>query len=198
LAFEKEMLGFYVSDHPLGGADHVLRRYVEFNIGDLESAADGDIKMLGGISSRTNRRYTRKGDLMATFTLEDLTGAAECWLFPKTMADLGHMLSDDAIMVVKARVDKREDLPKLIVMEIRRPEIISDGGPPLRLNIPASRLTDQLIEQLKSHLNDYPGQSPVFLHMGDKVVRLPDQFCVDNSGRLVGELRVLLGAEGVL
>jgi DNA polymerase-3 subunit alpha len=198
LAFEKEMLGFYVSDHPLGGAEHVLRRYVEFNIGDLESAADGDIKMLGGISSRTNRRYTRKGDLMATFTLEDLTGITECWLFPKAMAELGHLLGDDAIMVVKARIDKREDLAKLIVMDIRRPEIISDGGPPLRLNIPATRLTDHLIESLKAHLTEYPGPSAVFLHMGDKVVRLPDQFCVDNSARLVGELRVLLGADGVL
>ena len=67
-----------------------------------------------------SRRYTRRGEVMATFVLEDLEAAIDVMVFPKTMLEYGALLEQDAIVSVKGRLDLREDQPKLICREIRR------------------------------------------------------------------------------
>jgi DNA polymerase-3 subunit alpha len=99
---------------------------------------------------------------------------------------------------VKGRVDKRDEAPKLIAMEIDVFEGITDGAPPLRIRLAPTRLTDKLIERLKGILVEHPGESQVFMHLGEQVLRLPDQFCVDATNGLVGELRVLLGPDALV
>jgi DNA polymerase-3 subunit alpha len=145
------------------------------------------------------RKWTKKGDLMAVFTLEDLQSSIEVMVFPKTMADIGHLLADDAVLIVKGRVDKRDDQPKFIAMDVEVFEGITDGAPPLRLKVSAHRLDERTVAELKALLERFPGDSQVFLHLTDsKILRLPDQFCVDATGGLVGELRVLLGPGAIL
>lgn len=79
------------------------------------------------------KKYTKKGELMAVFTLEDLESAIEVMVFPKTMTDVGYLLRDDVIVAIRARLDDREDIPKLIAMDVKRLEINLDGGgPPVR------------------------------------------------------------------
>jgi DNA polymerase-3 subunit alpha len=120
-------------------------------------------------------------------------------VFPKTMQEIGHKLSDDAVVIVKARVDKRDDQPKLIAMEVEVFEGITDGAPPLRIRVASHRLDEGLIDRLKGLLTDHPGEAQVFLHLGERqIVRLPDQFCVDTSRGLLGELRVLLGPDSLI
>ena len=143
------------------------------------------------------RRYTKKGDLMATFVLEDLNASIEVFVFPKTMADYGALLDDDAIVVIKGRVDLRDDRLKLVCMEIDRPDLAADGVGDLRISLPRSTLTDRTVEGLKRLLAEHPGDSPVLLHVGDKVLRLPPEFNVDSTRGLVGELRVLLGPNAI-
>ena len=72
LRVEKEMLGLYVSDHPLMGAERALRRHVECTIADLVDLDDGTMRTVAGVVTALQRKYTKRGDLMATFVLEDL------------------------------------------------------------------------------------------------------------------------------
>ncbi len=202
LAFEKEMLGLYVSDHPLMGAEAALRKHADCSVGELREQAasgrEGEFQVVGGVVTGLSRRYTKRGDLMATFNLEDLQSSIEVFVFPKAMLEYGSLLADDAIVCVKGRLDTREDEPKFVCVEIRRPELVLDGGRPLRVRLPIGSLTDTKVNGLKQLLVEHPGDSPVLLEVGDKVLRLPDEFNVDSSNGLVGELRVLLGAGAVL
>jgi len=144
-----------------------------------------------------SRRYTKKGELMATFVLEDLNASIEVFVFPNAMTEYGALLDDDALVLVKGRADMRDDRLKLVCMEVQRPELSVDGSTDLRITLPINTLTDRTVEGLKSLLAEHPGDSPVFLHAGDKVLRLPPEFNVDSRRGLIGELRVLLGPNAI-
>jgi DNA polymerase-3 subunit alpha len=200
LAFEKEMLGLYVSDHPLLGAEAALARRADATIDELAEVEDGALKAVGGVVTNLQRKWTRKGDLMAVFTLEDLRSAVEVMVFPRTMTEHGHKLADDAVVVVKARVDRRDEAPKLIAQIIDVVDV-GEGGTaePLRLRVPPQLLSAQTVADLKSILIEHPGGAPVVLHLGERqVVRLPERWNVDTSNGLLGRLRVVLGAGAIV
>jgi DNA polymerase III subunit alpha len=199
LSFEKEMLGLYVSDHPLMGAEASLRRKCDGSLVDLAELEDGTIRTFGGVITGLQRKWTRKGDLMAVFMLEDLRSAVEVMVFPKSMTDHGHKLADDAVVVVKARVDAREDTPKLIAMDVEPFEPMSGEAFPLRVKVAAHALSEALIDDLKRVLGEHTGDSPVFVHLGERqVLRLPEAWTVHVGPALLAELRVLLGAGAIL
>jgi DNA polymerase-3 subunit alpha len=196
LAFEKEMLGLYVSDHPLMGAEAALRKHTDGTIRELRELREGDVRWVGGVVTAMSRRYTKKGDLMGTFTLEDLESAIEVWMFPKVMHEYGHLLGDDAIVCVKGRLDMRDDMPKLTCLELKRPELVLDGtGAPLKVKLPLGALSASKVGELKEILARHPGDSPVLVTMADKWYRLGAEFAVDTRNGLCAELRVLLGAD---
>ena len=199
LRFEKEMLGLYVSDHPLMGVEWALRRRSDCSIGELAEKPDGTVVTVGGVITGLQRKFTKKGDPMAVFVLEDLDSSVEVTVFPKSMLEHGHKLTDDTVVLVKARIDNRDETPKLLCTDlnvIETSELAS--SPPLRLRLPAATLSEQRIERLKRVLGDHPGDSPVFVHLGEgKVLRLSDQYCVDVSN-VIGELRVAFGHDAVL
>ncbi|MHB8440353.1 MAG: DNA polymerase III subunit alpha, partial [Acidimicrobiales bacterium] len=204
LAFEKEMLGLYVSDHPLRGYESALARLTDASIADVKdtddldaNGRDGQIRTVGGVVTALNRRYTKRGELMATFMLEDLRGAVEVFIFPKTMAEVGGMLTDDAVVVVKGRVDTRDDQVKLVCMELSRPQLQFEGTGPLKVQLPLG-LTDDVLERLKQLLSEHPGDEPVQVQVGQTTLRLPPEFNVDSRRGLVGELRVLLGPHAIV
>ena len=202
LAFEKEMLGLYVSDHPLMGFEAALARHTDSNLSDMreEDAAVGDrspVRTVGGVVTDLRRSYTKKGDLMARFVLEDLQAAMEVFVFPKTMAEFGALIENDAILVVRGRLDTREDEPKIVCMEVSRP-VLERGQEDLHITLPLGVLTDAKVDGLKEVLGGHPGHSPVLLHVGAKVLRLPPEFNVDCRNGLVGELKRLLGQSAVL
>ena len=157
------------------------------------------MRLIGGVVNGLQRKWTKKGDLMAVFVLEDLQTSIEVMVFPKTMADIGHMLADDAVLLVKGRVDRRDDQPKFIAMDVEVFDGVTDGAPPLRVKVSPTRLSQDTVDELKAILVRFPGESQVFIHLGDdKVLRLPEQFCVDINGGVIGELRVLLGQTAIL
>jgi DNA polymerase-3 subunit alpha len=195
LAFEKEMLGLYVSDHPLMGSERALARRTDCTVAELESAGDG-MKVVGGVVTVLQKKWTKKGDLMAVFTLEDLQAAIEVMVFPKTMRDHGQKLEDDTIVIVRGRLDDRDDLPKLIAMDIEVFEMVDDRRRPLEITLPPTSVTESLVADLKRVLSEHPGESQVVLNLGAQRVRLPEG--VDTATGLVPELRVLLGSEAVL
>jgi len=198
LAFEKEMLGLYVSDHPLMGAEASLRRRTESTIAELEGVEDGTMRTTGGLVTSLQKKWTRKGDLMAVFTLEDLQSTVEVMVFPKTMQNYGHLLDDDAVVIVRGRVDTRDDQPKLMAMELERFEPVVDGNPPVHINLRPAALSDELLSALKALLSEHSGESQVFLHIGERqVLLLPENFAVSATAGLLAELRELLGPEAV-
>ncbi len=202
LAFEKEMLGLYVSDHPLMGFEGALSRHTDSSLSDMreEDIVAGDrspVRTVGGVVTDLRRSYTKKGDLMARFVLEDLQAAMEVFVFPKTMAEYGALIESDAILVIKGRLDTREEEPKIVCMEVSRP-LLHRGEEDLHIKLPLGVLTDRRVEGLKEVLSDHPGPSAVLLHVGEKVLKLPPEFNVDCRNGLVGELKRLLGQSAVL
>ncbi len=200
LKFEKEMLGLYVSDHPLLGVEAALRRKVDCPVAEATEREDGAILVLGGVITGLSRKFTKKGDQMAVFTLEDLDSSIEVTVFPRALLEMGHKLSDDAIVTVKGRLDKKDETRTgFMAHDVTVLEGLSSGAaPPLRLRVPSSSLNELKIHQIRKILRDHPGDSPVYLHIGQgKVLRLGDDFCVDLD-RVVGELRMLLGHDAVM
>ena len=198
LVFEKEMLGLYVSSHPLFGVESMLRRHAECTIAELRECRDGDTKWVGGVITALSRKYTKRGDLMAVFVLEDLQSAIEVMVFPRTMLEHGALLADDAIVCVKGRIDLREEPPKIICLELKRPDLTPEGTGPVRIKLSPASLTHGLLDRLKSVLREHPGHQPVHVHLDRTVLRLPDEFRVDSGKGLVSELRVLLGPNGLV
>ncbi len=212
LAFEKEMLGLYLSDHPLKGMEGALARHTDTTLAELKDQAareaagvapeaamsngrgrDGDMRCVGGVVTGLVRKYTKRGDLMATFVLEDLESSIEVWVFPRTMTEVGYLLADDSVVCVKGRLDLRDEQPKFICMELKTPELTVGGAEPLHVDLPLHLLSDERVDRLKRLLSEHPGDSPVYLHVGAKCIRLTADFCVETGRGLLGELRELLG-----
>ncbi len=202
LAAEKEMLGFYVSDHPLSGVATALRYQSECEIPDLAECSDGSVKTVGGILTRVERKLTKKGELMLLATLEDMKGSVELLLFPQTVRETpADHLQVDRIVLVKARIDLRDEAPKLVVLSVAAPDL-SGAATPLQIRMPVAACTPDRIEELKGVLSSHPGSSPVLLHLGSPrkttVLRLGGSFSVELRNGLFAELRTVLGAQAIV
>ena len=129
LAQEREMLGLYVSDHPLFGLEHVLSDKADAAIAQLTGGehADGAVVTIGGIISGLQRKMTKQGNAWAIATVEDLAGSIECMFFPATYQLVSTQLVEDAVVFVKGRLDKREDVPRLVAMELQVPDLSERG-----------------------------------------------------------------------
>ena len=126
LAAERDMLGLYVSDHPLFGVEHVLAAAADCSIAQLtadEERTDGQIVTVAGLISGLQRKITKQGSPWAIATLEDLEGVIDVMVFPQTYQLVATQLVEDAVVVVRGRLDKREDQPKLVAMELTLPDL---------------------------------------------------------------------------
>jgi DNA polymerase-3 subunit alpha len=209
LAFEREMLGLYVSDHPLLGMEHALAAETDCSVAQLLSATDeperssrGDgrdsqVVTLGGILSGVARKVTRQGASWAAATLEDLEGAIEVLFFPATYQTCMHLVVEDAIVIVKGRLDRREEVPKLIAMEVKTAELTTDGTGPFVVSVLESRCVPPVIERLREVLRTHAGPTEVHLRLQTgqrtKVMKLDDKLRVKPSPSLVADLKQLLG-----
>jgi DNA polymerase-3 subunit alpha len=200
LSFEKEMLGLYVSDHPLFGVEGALRAVATATIVELADAKDGEAATVGGIVGGITRRYTKKGEPMIFFQLEDLGGGVEVVCFPRTVMTYGTLVRPDVILVVSGRVDQRGDSVKLIAQGLSEPDL--SVGRSVRLRVPAVRMSRDFVARLRAVLENHPGDTYVFVHMigdgADTVVRLGEEHRVEPRTALYAELRELLGPDAIL
>src|SRR5580700_2745091 len=209
LAFEREMLGLYVSDHPLLGVEHVLTAATDCSLAQLLGSADdeperssrGDrdaqVVTVGGILSGVQRKVTRQGSTWAAATLEDLEGAIEVLFFPATYAQCMSQIIDDAIVVVRGRLDRREEVPKLVAMEVSTPDVTTGETGPFVVSMLEGRCVPPVVERLKEVLRTHPGPTEVHLRLVTgsriKVLRLDDKLRIKPSPSLLGDLKQLLG-----
>jgi len=200
LGFEKEMLGLYVSDHPLFGMERALRSLCTTTVRGLWDLTDRAEATIGGIVGSITRRYTKDRRTILFFTLEDLEGSTEVVAFPDTVEKAGPLVREDALVVVSGRVDHRGDDVKFVAREIREPRL--DAEDTVRVRVAAVEMSRSVVDQLKQILAEHPGSATVYLHMrseaGEKVMRLGDDHKVEPRSSLFADLRGLLGVGAVL
>ncbi|MEV4709523.1 DNA polymerase III subunit alpha [Actinoplanes sp. NPDC049316] len=204
LAFEREMLGLYVSDHPLAGLEQVLANAADTTIAALNeegSVPDGQVVTLAGILTGVQRRITKQGRAWASATLEDLAGGVETLFFPNTYEVIGQYIAEDAIVVVKGRVDRRDDTPRIMAMDMSMPDVTHNPDTkPITLTMPITRCTPPLVSELKEILVSHPGDSEVHVHLlnGSRttVMRLGG-FKVAPTPALRADLKMILGPSAV-
>jgi DNA polymerase-3 subunit alpha len=200
LAHERDMLGLYVSDHPLYGVEQFLAQSTDCSVVHVHSGdrAEGTVVTVGGLVTGVQRKTTKQGSLWAIVTLEDLDGAVEVMVFPQTYAGAGTLLVEDAVLLVRGRIDRPdEDAARLVAMEITQPDVSEAPAGPVRLSMPAARCVPPVVERLKDILAAHPGTTEVHLHLAASgrttVLRLDDRLRVTPSPALYGDLKALLG-----
>jgi len=210
LGFEREMLGLYVSDHPLLGVEHALAAVTDCSVAELIGSAeedsermsradraDGQLVTVGGILSGVQRKVTKQGNTWAAATLEDLAGAIEVLFFPATYQQFMTLIIDDAIVIVKGRLDRREDVPKLVAMEVSVPELATGEQGPFVVSLPEARCVPPVVERLREVLRTHPGPAEVHLRLlsgtRTRVMRLDDKLRVQPTPSLLADLKQLLG-----
>ncbi len=199
LAFEKEMLGRYISDHPLNGYEGTIRRKCDVSTTGLGHQEEGKVVKIGGVISELKKKYTARGDLMANISLEDLEGSVEVIVFTKAMSQVGHKLINDQPVIITGRVDRRDEMLKLVCMDVET--LKSDEETKIssiEVQIPSTGTTTKHLENLASLLNEHPGECDVYVWIGSKKIWLGSEVRVNPENGLMGELRVLLGAESIL
>jgi DNA polymerase III subunit alpha len=203
LAFEREMLGLYVSNHPLAGAERLLRKRAEHAIAAINDGeiADGTMVVIAGLVSGLQRRITKEGKVWAIATVEDLDASTEVLFFPKSYELFGEQLAEDAVVAVKGRVNQRDNGTSVVGMDLALLEIADidlDSHPPVVIVLPVEKITAELVNELKHSLSRHHGDRPVRLKVrGTReaaTYALGQDFRVSTSGSLISELKALLGS----
>ncbi|MDO5696544.1 MAG: DNA polymerase III subunit alpha [Dermatophilus congolensis] len=201
LTFEREMLGLYVTDHPLFGIEHVLAQHADTSIASLlveeGGRGDGAIVTIAGLITGLALKRTKNGDLWAIVTLEDLDGGIECLFFPKTYETVSTMLAPDVVCAIRGRVNKRDDQISIYAQELTLPDLTEGPRGPVVVSMPLARATNGMALQLKGVLAEHPGATEVHVKLiqpGRSVLmRLDDGLRVTASPALFGDLKALLG-----
>jgi DNA polymerase-3 subunit alpha len=203
LAFERDMLGLYVSDHPLLGLEHVLRASSDCTIGQLIAdgeRGDGSTVRLCGLITGVQRKLSRKGDTWATVTLEDLEGALDVLVFPAAYQTAAPTLVPDTVVVVKGRIRRNDEEIEVSAIDVTPPAIdTGTADAPIVVSLPVARCTSDIVSRFKQVLAAHPGPTPVHLRLvgndGTKVMRLDDSLRVASSSALIADLKELLGPQ---
>ena len=198
LSFEREMLGLYVSDHPLLGVEHVLRSHTDMSISALldEGMVDGVIT-IGGLITGVQRKVSRQGASWAVVNIEDLEGSIEALFFSNTYNQYSLSLTEDRVVVIRGRCSRSDEQVRFTALEMTMPDIT--GGPtgPLLISLPASQVTPPIVERMKEILRSHPGKREVHLHVvdQDKSTTLKVDALVTSSPSLSADLKAILGPE---
>ncbi|MEO6885705.1 MAG: DNA polymerase III subunit alpha, partial [Jatrophihabitantaceae bacterium] len=203
LQFEREMLGLYVSDHPLFGLEHILAAAADMTVAAVQSEATGERQKvtLAGILSSVNRRVTKAGAPWAQVVLEDLEGSIEVMFFPSTYADVALTIAEDAIVAITGHTDAREDTVKIIGAELTLLDTTEGPRGPVVVKMAPARCTQPMVDRLRDVLSTHPGTTEVHLRLvngsREHLLRLGDGYRVTPSAALMGDLKALLGPAAV-
>src|ERR687891_370867 len=212
LLHEKQMLGQFVTDHPLLEVKDRLEAQTDRQIVDLPSLGDGDVVRIGGLITALARRFSRKGEPYVVFRIEDLAGGVQVVGFPSVYGQASELIAPDRIVLVRGRIDLRGRELQVVASEVRALDAAgpapappagpsANGSDPLLLSVPTAECTNGLVTRLKQTLAAHPGATAVVLRLESedrtRMLRLSDGYRVEPTAGLLAELRSLLGAGGV-
>jgi DNA polymerase-3 subunit alpha len=204
LAFEREMLGLYVSTHPLAGAERVLRKHADHQIAPINAGdvPDGTSVTIAGLVAGVQKRVTKDGRIWAIANLEDLDASIEVLFFPKTYELVAEQLAPDTVVAVRGRVNQRDNGVSVVGMDLAVLDFSDDdlqANPPVVLNLSAEKVTEELVDELKSSLQRHQGEAPVQIRLRGRnrihLLRLDDSVRVSASGGFVSEMKALIGPD---
>ena len=200
LAFEKEALGLYVSEHPLSGIREALRRKTDAQMVELERRRDGDVVTVGGIVGALRQTTTKKGEPMVFMRLDDVSGSVETIVFNSVYGAARDLLEADRILVVKGRIDHKEGETKLIAMEVAPFEATPERSE-VRLKLDARKAPAGTIQELAALLREYPGEAPVVAAIetsgGPLTLAFGPDYRVRPEPDLFAEVKSLLGEAAI-
>jgi DNA polymerase-3 subunit alpha len=203
LAYEKELLGFYVTGHPLSEYAEILRRYELASSGQLAQLQDGQMTRIGGIVSKLAPKTTKQGKPMAIMTLEDLDGSVEVIVFPESYAKFGSTLKVDTAIFVCGMANLREDKPKIVADQI----IPLDDVPKrftkaVHIRLAAETTEESALARVHEIIGAHKGAVPVlfcFMFPDGKLVFLEahEHFAVSPTQQFVADVEAILGEDSV-
>jgi len=199
LAFEKDMLGFYVSGHPLARYANQLKRFVSCSTANLHEHQDQDIIKIVGLIVKIKHTVTRaKQEKMAILKLEDLDGAVEILVFPRAFAKISSHIQANSIVHIRGVLDLKEETPKIIAEDLFPFEEIYKLISAININL--SGIRENIFESLKALLGAHRGRVPVYLRLDTPAksrvqLIVGEGLYVEPSEQLIQDLDELLGPE---
>ena len=199
LTFEREMLGLYVSDHPLLGVEHILRSNTDMSISTLlsdESTPDGFVT-LGGLITGVQRKVSRQGSSWAIVSLEDLEGAVEVLFFSNVYNQYALTLTEDRVVTVRGRFERRDEVVRFTALEMKSLDISTGPIGPLLISLPVSQCTPPIVDRMKEILRSHPGKREVHMQIDDQGVltTMKIDALVTASPSLSADLKSILGPD---
>ena len=205
LGFEREMLGLYVSSHPLAGAERILARSRDTSVSQIvggDMARERGEVRIAGLISGVDKRVNKAGNQWAICTVEDLDASMEVLFFPKTFPLYSEALVEDTAISVKGRLNERDGTWSMFASEMSILDIshVSDGEPPVLLTISEERISPEMVGNLRQVLSTHKGETPVRIRVDNprksRIYSL-DSYSVNISPEFNGEVKSLLGAYAV-
>lgn len=197
LAFEKEVLGFYLSDHPLKGLENLVRPWTKLTIEGLKTQEPKSEVTIVGLMSTLREIITKKGTRMAFGRLEDLTGHIELVIFPEAFKTAGTVLHEEGALVVQGTLEREGESMKILVDEVRSLETSMKRAKRLVLKLEPQM--QPILEQLREHFQKHVGAVPLSLslkipeHSKDVLLDVTDPQGINPSPDFFEGIRLLLG-----
>jgi DNA polymerase-3 subunit alpha len=203
LTFEKESLGFYLTGHPLTRFEDLLDKFTNADAISIKELSDGGVVRIGGLVQSSKMIKTKKGDLMAFVTIEDMHGAVEAIVFSRVFATVRDLLVEDKPLLIQGQVQKDEQSVKILadtVIPINEAEETWTAS--VHFNLEISRTDRENLADLHAILERHPGTCPAFLHLRspdntDSVIALSDALRLRAGGALSREVNTFLGYHAV-
>jgi len=206
LDFEREMLGLYVSDHPLAGAERLLARNRDTTIAELlESGRDdrGDVRVCGLIT-KVDKRVNKAGNVWAIATVEDMDAAVECLFFPKSYELYAPELRGDVVVSVGGQINNRDGAISIFAQDLTPIDvsgITSDSGHPVTIQLREERLNPSVVDELRSVLKTHEGKVPLRINLrrltGQTLVLAVPEFSVNAEPSFAADIKQLFGPEAI-
>jgi DNA polymerase-3 subunit alpha len=194
LALEKEVLGLYVSSHPLDNYVDQIERFSTQSVSQLSELEEGTTVTIGGLINGFRNIPTKKGDNMAVFSFEDLTGSIETVVFPDTLRKYSDFLANDKKVLINAKLNFKDDEPKLAILSVNTLSAI----PYLEISLEDNTSMLKLIS-MRAVLQETHGETPVVLSFPDSKTEIitGKEYWINPEEDLITKLKNLLKSENV-
>ena len=203
LAYERELIGFYVTSHPLSRFGKVLKNYASASTDTLAEFKDQAEVTLGGIIDNLKEILTKKGDKMAFVTLQDLSGSCEVIVFPELYKSAAKLVQKDSCIFVRGKINAREDVAKILAEEIVDMEDVkSRFTRSICIDLQTAGLDPNLLKEIRGILSTHQGNTPVYLSFRDHqgktaLMHSGENLKVKTTDELLGALEKLVGENSV-